>query len=271
VIGKYAIEAAMSFKDNLLKKIEIDKLAGQVTASIGPPASGQKVDKAAMRKLLEMGGYTHSRERDLDLYIHGAKDGKDRIIVLDNELALYLTTPQDVVMRKSPTVKEMISIRNAIKILKDSDVVLGRRETTVEMVQRSCIEMLDLSYDSSDIDAFVSDGKASMENGYADGVLETLALFAELLGMTPPPRAMSIPHCHIAGIEASAVSGQKTFGPMVVFNRMHNSLQFVDEVVGVYQKDKIEHLNQVARGEQPAAHEGADVFEELGRMVKQSV
>ena len=257
----------MSFKDNLLKKIEIDAFAARVTASIGPPASGKKVDREAMRKLLEMGGYAYNRERDLDLYIREGDDGLDQIVVLDNELALYRTSPQDVVMRKSPTVKEMVSVRNAIKILKDSDVVVGRREATVKMIQKACLENLDLSYDASDIDALVSDGKASVENTYADGIRETLALFVELLGLKPPPGAIKIPHCYIAGVSSGSAAGEKTFGPMAIYNRMHDLLTYVDDSVHTYEKEKIENFHRVARGEQPAALEGADVFEELGRLV----
>ena len=47
----------MSFKENLLKKIQIDKLAALVLSTIGPVGSGKKVDKQAMRKLLETGPY----------------------------------------------------------------------------------------------------------------------------------------------------------------------------------------------------------------------
>jgi hypothetical protein len=35
----------MSFKENLLKKIRIDKMTKIVLNSIGPPDSGRKVDK----------------------------------------------------------------------------------------------------------------------------------------------------------------------------------------------------------------------------------
>ena len=39
----------MGFRENLLKKIEIDKLANEVAASIGPPDSGRRIDKAKAR------------------------------------------------------------------------------------------------------------------------------------------------------------------------------------------------------------------------------
>ena len=75
----------MSFKENLLLKIEINRLADQVLATLGPSDSGPRLDKDAMRKLLEMSPFEFRRERDLDLYLKKAEDGLF-ILVLDNEL-----------------------------------------------------------------------------------------------------------------------------------------------------------------------------------------
>ena len=59
----------MTFRENLLKKIKIDKISEQVIASIGTPDSGKKIDGEAMRDLLEIKPYKLKRERDLDLFI----------------------------------------------------------------------------------------------------------------------------------------------------------------------------------------------------------
>jgi len=75
----------MSFKKNILKKIKINKTARQVIVSIGPPDSGRKIDKDAMRRLLEMSPYTHRKERDLDLYLEDTAQEKKKILVLDND------------------------------------------------------------------------------------------------------------------------------------------------------------------------------------------
>ncbi|MGD9325266.1 MAG: hypothetical protein PVG26_14685, partial [Desulfobacterales bacterium] len=92
----------MSFKENLLKKIEINKLSSKVLQTIGPADSGLKIDKEAMRKLLEIGPYRYRKERDLDLYIEQPDDDQSIILVLDNELPIYKTTIEDVLIRKSP-------------------------------------------------------------------------------------------------------------------------------------------------------------------------
>ena len=57
----------MSFKENLLRKIELERLAYQVIASCGTEESRHPVDKEAMRSLLELSPYQYQRERDLDL------------------------------------------------------------------------------------------------------------------------------------------------------------------------------------------------------------
>ena len=253
----------MSFRENVLQKIKIDELARKVLASIGASGSGKKVHKEAMRELLNINDYAYKKKRDLDLYIHSDGSGKDTIIVLDNELALYRTTPQDVAMRKSPTVKEMVSIRNAIKILKDTDVVVSRREDTLRTVQQACIENLDFSYEKADIEAMGKDGMAALDNGYADGVMEMLKLFEEILSYDVLPRSLAVPHCHMAGAPGRKTSGEIAYGPIVIYNMMHNKLKFTDDVVGRQDKDNIGHLHAIARGEGAATLEGADVFEKL--------
>ena len=80
------------------------------------------------RSLLEMSPYRYQKERDLDLFIEKIDGQPDNILVLDNELPIYRTTVEDVVIRKSPYTKEMLRIGNIIKILRDSDVKISRRE-----------------------------------------------------------------------------------------------------------------------------------------------
>ncbi len=151
----------MSFKENLLKKIEIDNISKKVTGSLGTPDSGRRIDKETVQQLLETGPRKFRKERDLDLYVLEA-DTRGNILVLDNELAIYTTTAEDIALRKSPTVREIISIRNVIRILNDSDVIISKKEESVSTIQKECTDMLDLSFDKSDIDAIEKDGQASL-------------------------------------------------------------------------------------------------------------
>ena len=232
----------MSFKDNLLKKIQINTLTQKVISSWGQPGSGMRIDKDAMRTLLEMSIYSHQEKRDLDLYVADSEGGQNKILVLDNELPIYLTTVDDVVLRKSPNVKEMVSIRNMIKILKDSDVKISTKGESVKTVQKECIELLDLSYNEADIEEIAKEGAASLESGYAEGIMECLVLFSELLGYRPPPKAFTIRHYEISGVLAEKDAGEVLFGPIVIFSRIDNSLKLIEAPISSFDKEKLDYL-----------------------------
>ena len=257
----------MSFKENLLTKLKIDHWADKVIASIAPVESGSKVDKDAMRSLLEISAYQHQKVRDLDLYVAGIDQAQKKIFVLDNELPIYQTTIDDVVMRKSPLIKEMVKIRNIIKILKDTDVKLSRKDESVKAIQKECIDRLDLSYTASDIDEIARDGQASLERDYADGVIECLDLFAELLDYQPAPKAFQLGRHKIMGALTPRDGGEALYGPMTIYSLIHGTLKLIDEQISSFDKTKIELVQQVAAGKQKADVEGPDVFEYLKNSV----
>ncbi|QTA86351.1 hypothetical protein [Desulfonema magnum] len=253
----------MSFKENLLKKIEIDKLAKKVTGSLGTPDSGRRIDKETVRHLLEMGPRKFRKERDNDLYVLETDPRENNILVLDNELAIYTTTAEDIALRKSPTVKEMISIRNVIRILSDSDVIISKKEDSVKTIQKECTDMLDLSFDESDIDAIEKDGQASLEGGYTDGVIESLSLFAELLKYAPPPKAFRMSNYKIIGVLTQKDGGEKRFGPLVIYSIIHNVIKLIDDQISTLDKEKTEFVHKVAMGKEKASKEGTEVFRYL--------
>jgi hypothetical protein len=257
----------MSFKENLLRKIEIDRSTQKVIGAIGPSESGRRIDKDVVRDLLVFGMYEYVHERDLDLYVKELIGDKKRIVVLDNELAIYHTTIADVALRKSPTVKEMISIRNAIKILNDGDVVVSKREESVKTIRNECIGMLDLTFQRSDIDDITNDGIASLDNGYADGVIECLEIFAEILGYTAPPNAFRISNHKIVGKRFKNEKGGESFGPMVLYSLIHNTLKSIEETIPNFEKDKIAWIQRVAAGKEDPSAEGPPVFEHLKEAV----
>lgn len=254
----------MSFKENLLKKIKIDKMSKVVLNSIGSIDSGRKIDKETMRELLEMSPYKFREERDLELYIKGAEEeGIEKILVLDNDLAIYKTTVEDVAMRKSPIIKEMISIRNAIKILNDKDVVISKKGESLRTVQNELIEMIDLSFNKSDIEEIEKDGLDALEKWDADGVSECLSLFAELLGYRSPPKAMKIINHSVMGSLTKKESGEVMFGPVVIYSTTNNYLKLIDEQIGSLDKEKIELMHNIAVGKEAAPLEGPLVFQYL--------
>jgi hypothetical protein len=261
------MEISMSFKENLLAKIKIDQLAAKVIASIAPVESGSKVDKDAMRRLLEISRYEYQKVRDLDLYVQKTDQEKKKILVLDNELPIYETTIDDVAMRKSPLIKEMANIRNMIKILKDSDVKISRKQESVKAIQAECIGQLDLSFKESDIDQIAGDGQAAFERDYPDGVLECLDLFAELLDYKLAPIAFQLSRHQIIGKLSLQAGGEVLYGPMVIYNLIQGSLMLIEEQISSWDKPKIELAHQVAAGRQKAAVEGTEVFQYLKNAV----
>jgi len=261
----------MSFKDNLLKKIKIDQLSRKVLASIGTAESGLKIDKDTMRSLLEMSPYQYQKERDLDLYIQKGDGERSRILVLDNELPIYDTTVEDVLIRKSPYTKEMLSIKNIVKILKDSDVKISRKKASLESVQKQSIDTLDLTYNAADIEAIAKEGANSLENGYFDGILESLSLLADLLGYQPPPKAFRIRHHEIFGALTEKQSGEFVYGPAAVLSRIDNLLVMFEGTMSSLDKGKIALFQKIAQGEEKTPIEGAEVFQYLkGAVIKQA-
>lgn len=257
----------MGFKDNILKKIDIDRIYAQVRDSLKGPDSGIHFDKQALRRLLAYGPYTPLKVRDLELYLLDTSAGGPQVLVLDNGVGIYNTTPEDVALRKSPTVKEMLSIRNAVKILRDSDVLVSKKQASLETVRRKCIAQLDLAWRKDDISAISIDGIASLESRYSEGVIEALDLFAELLGYRSAPRTLYIPHVKIVGQMQERVGSEPLFGPVVLYSLIDNRLSLVEEPFSMQSPEERSQIQKIARGEAPADREGANVFHFLKQAV----
>ena len=255
--------AYMSFKENLLRKIEIDRLAARVIASCGTAQARRPVDKEAMRRLLEMSTYKYQRERDLDLYVKAVEGELKMILVLDNELPIFRSTIKDVVVRRSPYTLELWSIRTIRNILVDSDIKESVNGKSVEIVQRDVVEQLDLSYTDADIDSLAIDGMAWLEGREAGGVEETLSLFAELLGYRKPPRYFGLDHTVCYGVPGSEPDKDAAFGPMVLYRPAGNTLVWIDERLSKLDRQQMEFLRAVAAGESSVPMTGDAVFRKL--------
>ena len=251
----------MSFKENLLKKIEIDRLVRTIAGMIGPVDSGKRIDKAPLKRLMDYFPWTQRRERDLELYVEVDGLEKTRILVLDNDLPIYRTTVPDVVLRKSPTVKEMVSIKNAIKILNDKDVMVSKKETSLATVREICVGDLDLSFTPADIDEMAQAGKTALENGDSEGVRENLMLFADLLGLEPAPRGFAVQHVDMYGQHGEGPGGEVTFGPLVLYSLATDTLACLEAVLSSRDKARFDRLKAVAAGQGETAASGSAVFD----------
>lgn len=257
----------MAYKENLLKKLTIDRLVATISSAIAPADGATRIDMVVLKQLMAHFPWKSRRERDLECYLENETLEKTRILVLDNDLPIYHTTLADVVLRKSPTLKEMINIRNAIKILNDKDVVLSKKGASLTTIQTICIEQLDLRFSAADIEQLAREGVASLEGRYLPGVQESLLLFADLLKLVPAPAAFSLEHHDCYGWLSRSPDGGAVFGPLVIYSRINNTLAWLDEALDSRDKKRLERLRAVAAGEDDAAMVGPAAFDRMHEQV----
>jgi hypothetical protein len=253
----------MSFQENLLQKIALDSLASRVIASIGSAGQVRKIDKEAMRSLLEVSPYKHHHERDLDLYVKPDEGGQQMVLVLDNELPIFRSSLEDVVTRRSPRTLEMWKVSTIRKILVDSDIKLSTREDSVVTVLADAVAQLDLTYTDKDIKDLAREGMAWLAGKEAEGVGKTLALFAELLGYTKPPKYFGLDQTICYGISAPGKGKDTVFGPLVLYLPAANSLLWIDRSFSGSDKDGLEFLRSVVNGQASVPIKGDAVYEKL--------
>ncbi len=250
----------MGFKENLLKRITINDLVSTVDRTLGSVASGLKVNKKAMKQLLDMSTFELLREREMDLYLRPLSDGTYQILVLDNELPLFETTLADVLLRRNPTLKEMLNVRNAIKILSDKDVVKSRRTGSLVFLQQDLLGSLDLTFDGADLAVMVEEGVAALENSREEEVVQAVVLFAEILGYVPAPSLFQIKGYRTWGSVSTDASGRTFFGPMVIYDPESNRLVLWPDPVASLDPGWIASLRQGGDGQPPAWIKGKAVF-----------
>ena len=257
-------EADMSLMENLRKKILIDSLAETVSHSIGPPGGPRKIDKESMRKLLSFTPFVPEKQRDLELYFRELEPGLGEVICLDNELPLYQNTSlEDVGLRRSPELKEMISVRNVIKILNVKDILLCNRKDTVNYVQNLAVGLLDLSFDEKDVDEMAEEGTAALVKADPDGVMEILDLFVELLGYRAVPAAVLVNDYVMFGCHHDLGGGREAFGPIIMYNDTTNILRLIKDPISVDDPVASVKISGVALGEVEPDAEAYQVFRYL--------
>lgn len=253
----------MSFQENLLRKIELERLASRVITSIGTEQSRHPVDKEGMRRLLELSPYQYKQERDLDLYVKTVEGELEMILVLDNELPMFRSTVKDVVTRRSPKTLEMWNFRTIRKILVDSDIKMSTRGESVETVLRDAVGQLDLTYTDKDIENLAKEGMAWLAGSDASGVEKTLTLFGALLGYQKPPKVFGLDHTICYGAFASGRNNDVAFGPLVLYLPADNTLLWIDESLSQSDKKQMEFLRSVAARQASVPVTGDAVFQKL--------
>lgn len=242
----------------------LDSLLKTISPSIGPPGRPRKVNKETMRSLLSMSPFVLEKRRDLELYFRELEQGIGEVLVLDNELPLYgKTTLDDVTLRKSPELKEMISIRNIIKILNDSDILMCKGRDALRYVQERALDLLDLRFEEKDIEEIGNDGIEALARGDAEAVMETLDLFVEILGYESVPAAVLVNDYVMFGGRYKAPDGRETFGPIIMYDERTNTLRLIKETVRVDDPVEGDVIAGVAMGKVESDAEGYGVLQFL--------
>lgn len=253
----------MSFKENLLRKIELENLAARVIASCGTDQVLRRIDKESMRSLLEMSPYQHQRERDLDLYIKESRKEQKMILVLDNELPIFRSTVKDVVTRRSPRTLEMWNFRTIRRILVDSDIKVSTGAESVETVLKDAVGLLDLAYTDADIENLAKEGMAWLAGKKGAEVEKILTLFAALLGFQKPPKYFKLDQTVCYGLGVPAGGKGIVFGPLVLYRPATNILLWVDGSFFRDDEQQLDFLGSVASGLTSVPITGDAVFEKL--------
>jgi hypothetical protein len=254
----------MSFIENLKKKILIDTLARTVSQSVGAPGVSRKIDKETMQRLLSLSPFVLEKRRDLDLYFRELEPGIGEVLVLDNELPLYGNTSlDDVTLRKSPELKEMISIRNVIKILNDSDILMYKGREALRYVQDCALDLLDLRYEEKDIQEMADKGLEAFVRADSEKVVEMLDLFVEILGYESVPAEVLVNDYVMFGACQKDEAGKETFGPIVMYNDKTNTIRLIKAKVLVGDPVHRAVIPAVALGEMAPDAEEYRVFEFL--------
>jgi len=255
------------FKENLLQKIQLERLALRVIGSIGTGQTSHRIDKEAMRSLLELSSYQYLHERDLDLYVKPLESEEKLILVLDNELPIFRSTVKDVVTRRSPRTLEMWRISTIRHILVDSDIKESTRDESVRTVLRDAVAQLDLTYTDKDIENLAREGEAWLAGREVGHVMEILSLFAALLGYKKPPKQFGLDQTISYGAAASGPDKEMVFGPIVLYRPGDNTLLWLDKLFTLSDRQQLKTLRAIGAGQASGPVTGGTVFEKLKKNV----
>jgi len=261
----------VSFKENLKAKISLDRLVQAINSSIREGPSQRRVDKDLMRKLLAMSQFKQEKARDLELYVRIGEAEQPEVLVLDNELAIYRTSIDDVALRKSPDWKEMFSISNIKKILNDKDVIASKGKESLKRVYNNVFSLLDLTYGQQDIAELVAEASRALEQQDMEQIQESFDLFFELL------RYQAVNLSFVPGDTQTfaRVKGngmpQTAFEDLLLFKEEGFWLGLLRGTFSPQQPASQERILACARRDESADFEGAEVFDYLGKLALQEV
>lgn len=171
----------MDLFKNIQKKISFDLLCARLSKSLKPQNDVSSIDKKSGKILLEMAGYSLLEARDLILYTRET-GVKTEVIVLDGGLSFYNCSVDEVLVRKSPKIGEMLKFRNIKKILNDSDVVKFRKEETLIHLRKKFIESMAIKLSSNEVVKIFEKAVIELEAKAFDDFFKTFLCTCDLGG-----------------------------------------------------------------------------------------
>ena len=258
--------AAMTFKENLKAKINLDRLLQRLVSTMREPPGRWWLDKVLTRKLLDMTDFEHRKVSSLHLYVRPLEGEIVEVVVFDNELPIYHTTVNDVALRKSPYWQQMFSIRNIKKIMNDKDVIVSKGKDSLKRLHANALALLDLTYTGDDLSLLLEDARRGLELESIAQIRESFELFLELLDFQPvglgvPERNFQI----FAGPKLNA-GDVPAFEHLVLFDEEPLSLGLKKGPFSPKSETDFAWIMRYARGEEPADLRGMDVFEFLAEL-----
>ena len=157
-----------------------------------------------------------------------------------------------------------------LRVFVDSDVMISKKEASVQTIQNACIDMLHLAYDVADIEQMAKEGAEALKSGNEEGIHESLMLFSDLLGYQPAPKPFKLEHHEIMGRLSRGDNNELIISPVVIYTHFENRLRLMDTQIGSFDKKNIEFMHQVANGVENDVMEGSDVFQYLKEAVVQT-
>ena len=253
----------MSLKENLQKKIKIERLTKKIQSSMREIPGKRHLDKEAVSELLAMTDFGKTRTRDLTLYVRPIQEELKEVLVLDNELPIYHTTIADVAMRKTPHWKEMFSIGNIKKVLNDNDVIASKSSGSLDRVKQVALAQLDFSFSREDLEKMLRDAQISLDKGSLAGVQESLDLFSELLNFQSIRLEVQEPHIRLYARVKEKTEKALICEDLIVFDEKQVEVKLLQGDFSSASDSDLTRFLRCAHGELPADMKGEEVFQYL--------
>lgn len=259
----------MSLRENLRKKIRIKQLTQKIASTMKEVSGQRKVDKEAVSELLKLTDFELVKARDQLLYVRPFKNDLKEVLVFDNELPIYHSTIDDVAMRKTPHWKEMFNVRNIIKVLDDKDVVVSKGRESLQRVSAVALDRLDFSYTGEDLERMLRDAQRSLQRSSAADILESLALFSELLGFETVVTALEEPSIQLFGKLKMADEKAPLYEDLVIYDQHKQDVLLLKGDFSSRGDWDLARLLRCVHGEVPPDAEGEGVFAYLVKLALQ--